>query len=670
MDVVKRLHEEFLMEAQNSPILLNDLASMEKYIAESYAGRSLIELLQNADDAGATKFYIEKLKNNIYLVANNGRKFEEQDLYALCRSGASTKRRKMGTIGFRGIGFKSVVNFSQTVHLISGNIKTTFSKEETQKEILNIENAPLIRIPHIFNGFCYDTDIQKVFKDGYTTVFIFESKNNELEKEIQRFDISCMIFLRKLTEIIYCSDIKKVWKTFITKKANNSKVVRCFNGEEENSWLVFSDKKNFPCDIAFYFANGKSINAPIEKAVVHSFMPTNDRLSIPIKINGDFSTDPSRTKVTLDDETIQSINMCGNLISDIIVDLLESEKDDMNIVKVISKGKIDSLSNIRGKSISDFLIEKIYDNIKKYIKNISMGKSVYYQQDGISDSDFQAIIKNIDAIGIGNEKEIKIPGLIDFLKNIGITPIPTDKILDAMQSIKCEKNTRISVFASVIQESRLGISENTKLKIKKAKLVEFESGVKRIGEQEASDRVEESYQGAVIERLGSSSNFEWFSRQMNIPLSDKRDKVNDTMKEVSKNISFSNHITKKWRSAEENFLQFMQNLQDVDMAIDVSANNLGYDVEVILKNGEHEYYEIKSVNRIGEPFSMTNNEFSSAIQYEEKFNLAVIQQDKDRFYVCIINNPANSLILTKRITRWEWYCNNYSGKVLQAEMGE
>ena len=47
-----------MKEAINSPLLLSDLANMEKYISESYQGRSLIELLQNADDALATKFLI------------------------------------------------------------------------------------------------------------------------------------------------------------------------------------------------------------------------------------------------------------------------------------------------------------------------------------------------------------------------------------------------------------------------------------------------------------------------------------------------------------------------------------------------------------------------------------------------------------------------------------
>lgn len=667
MNIVKKLHKEFLVEASNSPILLNDLASMEKYIAESYMGRSLIELLQNADDANSTKFYINKLKSNTYLIANNGREFTEKDLYALCRSGASTKRRKSGTIGFRGIGFKSVVNYAKTVHLISGDIKVTFSREKTKKEIPDIDMVPLIRIPHVFNGENFDKSVRKVFENGYTTIFIFETENDSLEHEIQDFNISCMIFLRNLSEILYHGELDKLWKTEGRKVSDISKIVTCFDGKEKISWLVFSSEKNNPCDIAFCYDGNKVVPA-LKESVVHSFMPTNNSLSIPVKINGDFSTDPSRTKITIDEETMDAVKKCGNFLSEIAINIINSGKDELNIIKIISMGKIDPLSNIRGKSISDYFVECVQENAKKHFQMLADGRSIYYQQEGMADNDFNKIIKRIGAIGIGMEKERNISGLIDLLKVIGIKPIPTEKILDAMEILDCEKTTRIQVLADVVQNSRLGINQDIKEKVRKAKLIEYDNGVKIIEEQCRDDIVEESFQGAVVEKLGAFSGLEWFAKQMNIPLQNSRSTQEESVAIESKNVVFTNHIIKKWRSVEENFLQFVQNLPNVEIAIDVANKNIGYDVEVTLKNGEHEYYEIKSVNRMGESFSMTNNEFSSAIQYKDKYKLAVAQQSKNRFDVCIITDPANSLMLTKRVTRWEWYCNEYSGEVFQAEI--
>ena len=104
-DIVKNIRDMFIKEASESPLLFNDLANMERYVSESYSGRSLIELLQNADDAGAKNFLLEKIDDDIFVVANDGRIFTDEDMFSLCRSGASTKKRKSESIGYRGIGF-------------------------------------------------------------------------------------------------------------------------------------------------------------------------------------------------------------------------------------------------------------------------------------------------------------------------------------------------------------------------------------------------------------------------------------------------------------------------------------------------------------------------------------------------------------------------------------
>ena len=59
MRSIKDLRDSLIKEAKNSPMLLSDLAGLEAYVSESYNSRSFIELLQNADDAGSTKFYVK-----------------------------------------------------------------------------------------------------------------------------------------------------------------------------------------------------------------------------------------------------------------------------------------------------------------------------------------------------------------------------------------------------------------------------------------------------------------------------------------------------------------------------------------------------------------------------------------------------------------------------------
>ena len=127
--MLEQVRKPLLDEARQSLALLSDLAGLERYIAESYDARSFVELLQNADDAHAGRFVIQRV-GTFLLVANDGRPFTQADFESLCRSAASTKSRGTG-IGYRGIGFKSVVGLAEKIHLISpsDSLNCRISKE-------------------------------------------------------------------------------------------------------------------------------------------------------------------------------------------------------------------------------------------------------------------------------------------------------------------------------------------------------------------------------------------------------------------------------------------------------------------------------------------------------------------------------------------------------------
>jgi hypothetical protein len=90
--ILHSVRDELLNEAKRSPGLLADLANLERYVAETYHARSFIELLQNADDAGAKRFLV--MQHGDWLIcANDGRPFSRNDFYSLCRSASSEKQR-------------------------------------------------------------------------------------------------------------------------------------------------------------------------------------------------------------------------------------------------------------------------------------------------------------------------------------------------------------------------------------------------------------------------------------------------------------------------------------------------------------------------------------------------------------------------------------------------
>lgn len=674
MEIVEKLHNSFLEEAKRSPILLSDLANMEKYISESYTGRSLIELLQNADDAGASKFEIVEISSKVYGVANNGREFCENDLVSLCRSGTSTKKRKTNTIGYRGIGFKSVVNYAKAVHLYSGHIATTFSRQLTKNLLPEANTVPLIRIPHKFCGNAYDNSINDLLRDRYSTVFVFETESDCLLDEISMFDTSCMLFLRNIREIHFTLSTKKI--TYMVKYTNLNSLcdeIEYLGTQNNDRWIVCSDELKSDVKLAFKYDGNRVIPASPQESVIHSFMPTNDKLNVPIKINGDFSTDPSRTKVIYDTETENAIEGCVDLTNNILKNILAENYDRYGFINILAQASLDPLRAIKGNTISDIYIEKLIkkskEQLKKYAEDV---KEIYYQPQGITNVDFEQICRINNVYGIGNDIDANIRGILQFVKMIGIRILPLEMMLDAMKDCILSKESRIEVMYELIDRSRFGLDKALLTKFNNANVITFNTDVKKVINCDKNDIIEDSFNAAVIEKVGSVVYVEQFYKVLGL----KNIRQQGYNKEISPSVISRNvgsigtkSVVKKWRTVEQNLGEILRSLDGVVNVIDVAAQNVGYDIETIMTDGTHRYYEVKSVDNMGNAFTMTNNEFSAAVQYKDKYYLAIVQQDESRIEVCFICDPISTLNMTKRVTKWEWYCSSYTGEFLECNIG-
>ncbi|MGI8424433.1 MAG: sacsin N-terminal ATP-binding-like domain-containing protein [Chloroflexota bacterium] len=84
----------------------------------------LSELLQNADDAGAT-WARAGLVDGALLFEHDGEDFDENAFQSLCRFGFSNKRR-LHTIGFRGVGFKSTFSLGPRVDVYAPTLAVAF----------------------------------------------------------------------------------------------------------------------------------------------------------------------------------------------------------------------------------------------------------------------------------------------------------------------------------------------------------------------------------------------------------------------------------------------------------------------------------------------------------------------------------------------------------------
>lgn len=667
--IINEIRTQLLDEAKSSPNLLSDLAGLESYISESYNNRSFIELLQNADDANSTKFKI--LKNNNFLyVANNGRDFTSRDVESICRSASSNKTRGE-TIGYRGIGFKSVVGFSKEIHIVSGDIEITFSKERTHNEIPNATKVPLIRIPHQLNEkdkSLISVNVEQLKREGFSTIFVFSGVTTlEIENEYESFDYKSLLFLRNIscTEILISENnlITNINKEIISE---NEVKLTIKNNEDVTEWLVSNFKNT---SVAFKMDNCLVTKISLSDSYVYSFLPTENVTGLGVLVNGDFSTDPSRKHLIYDNETISTIQDISSQIVNILIEnICKSNDQSVSIINGLIPYSDPRLISFKKTSFEKLLLE----HIKK--SNPDFFDRLFLPPIWINSKDYNTIIKsNYDLIL--DTKFLDIDGFIPFLKYLGVKE-------DAFESIKEKINdSDISIlgcsqiFKYIFSSLLSNDNENFISSVKDLKIV-LTNNNKRISFNEMnSDNIiiEESFISLLLENglteFDIKQGFKKILPNYNSNLFiDKQVLDNNIPKNIlspKDNWYNSNQISgekikygiRKWRTSEEITLEIL-NLNGFDLK-DVSKQNIGYDLDGYDPDGKEIHIEVKSITLPGQKFKLTNNEIGVAQEKPNSFYVAVVRQTDDYFEIAMISNPIKNLNLNRQCVQWIWECSEY-----------
>lgn len=679
---LSKLRESLIAEAKSSPMLLSDLAGLEAYVSESYNSRSFIELLQNADDANATKFYVMRSGDYLF-VANNGRPFNIKDLESLCRSASSNKVR--GTsIGYRGIGFKSVVSFAKEVHLISGDFEITFSKELSKKLIPQAVKVPLIRIPHELDKSVRNElsdEIKRIQDEGFDTIFIFSGVlANQIDEEYTSFASTTLLFLHNIQVIKI--DLSKIVTANIAEIDKNEKgrILRVSTTDAISNWFVCSDSN---CSIAFSMNNGKASRLSKSDAIIHAFLPTEDSCGLGVVINGDFSTDPSRRHLIMDETTIKVISKLANLYASLLKYALAN--NDKGVVDALMPYFDLKLIQLMKQSFEKEFAKNIKDAFGKELSNIKLAPS------WLNAEDFAKIMDASNLPYIAPECS-EVLGLSDFLKYLGNKP----EVVESL--IKKVEKTEISVlgYAQIVAAGIKEVLMNHKLpSLATTDLVISDGGLcsfKEINDKE--EEIDESYVQLLIDNGISENDISLFLKKMGLTKinevqfsdeendddyfgnDDEEDDYDDKKSynptsvtqwfndaDTSTKPVANNEAIQKWRSAEENTLVAL-NANGFRLK-DVSKQNLGFDLEGSDPNGKNIYIEVKSIDYVGQKFRMTNNEFAAAQYKPGNYYLALVYQNKDSFEISLIKNPVNRLNLTRQVVQWVWECSDYEYKPMK-----
>lgn len=682
--MITPIYIELLNEAKQSPSLLSDLAGLETYISESYNNRSFIELLQNADDAQSDAFAV-KMVNDLLVIANNGRKFNSTDIRSLCRSASSSKTRGK-SIGYRGIGFKSVVSIANEVHLISGEYEITFSKDLTKELIPNAANVPLVRIPHpirkeVFNRV--EKDIKILKEKGYNTFFIFTGiDSNHIKEEYQSFQVTSLLFLNNIRKIdIEFEEIQSI-ELSINNIGNNIKRIIINSSSKVSEWEIYSEDG---CNIAFCIENNSIKRLSKEEAFIHAFLPTEDPCGLGVIINADFSTDPSRRHLIYDEITNNTILSVVKLYNNILINKLSNycinaheyinallPYYDIRLTH-LTKNNFENLfssnlKNIAGNEFKELKLVPQWINLNDYIK-INKNKNSFYLNESVfeiigfaslvkflggTNDDINNILNNIDGVEISLLgysqisaeciRKININIEIPAFRNAHI--IPSNNVICSLEEIEERNGTIDTNFIQLLNDK--GISNND-IKVCLIKL----SCDKIISQQFNNDET-------IIKEISLNKSIS------NNSINNKIESKPHWFEKLPSNTTQQISTPKKWRGAEENTL-IVLNAEGFKVK-DVSKQNIGYDLEGLDPDGNNVYVEVKSLDFRGQKFRMTNNEYAVAQHYREKYYLALVIQTQNKIEIDLIKDPINHLAMNRQCVQWVWECSEYSGKTITFDL--
>ena len=219
-----RLKRSRVYEADPDQIV-RDSRVAERAIKD-HVGRWLFEVLQNSDDAKASKVLIHIEEDTVY-VGDNGRGLKPKAVDAI--SGTDFSDKNVGTIGRKGVGFKSVYELSASPQVLTVNGEgVEFCREKAENWLrhnrLNCGHVPYQWIPFFVSWHeARQNDPTLVKFADYKTVVrlpnIFPDQKQKIEKllcEWPRHTLLAFLHVRELRAdpdlLVRISEGDRIWE--------------------------------------------------------------------------------------------------------------------------------------------------------------------------------------------------------------------------------------------------------------------------------------------------------------------------------------------------------------------------------------------------------------------------------------------------------------------------
>lgn len=299
--------------------LAQDLQQSVQLLSEELYEKDIhfiLELIQNAED----NQYLDSEKPDLKFllldydptntensdgclcIFNNEIGFDEKNIKAICAVGRSTKIKKQGYIGEKGIGFKSVFIVSHSPHIYSNGFQIKFLEDDPDLNLSYIVPYWLNTIPEVVQFHCKKTSILLPLKSG---------KRQEIIKELRKFQPETILFLNKLQNVTICFDENTQDKLELIKDSNRFPIVQLLAGDGLYNYWLKKEIFHVPPTMLKEEEKRKGIEErdiivafPLDKKKetgrVFAFLPTEIVSGLPFLINADFILSTNRETIQTD----------------------------------------------------------------------------------------------------------------------------------------------------------------------------------------------------------------------------------------------------------------------------------------------------------------------------------------------------------------------------------
>ena len=249
------------------------------------------ELLQNADDAGATDASIE-INNGEFIFSHNGEDFNKEQFASLCRFGFSNKRT-LHTIGFRGVGFKSTFSLGNEVHLVTPTLSVAFRRQRFTEPVWTESSGTV-------DG---RTEVRVVIQNHRVQQELFKNLKEWSESPASLLFFNSIRCLRiDEREIRWESRGRgpvegSEWMSVSNTPANQYLIIRSPEEEfSEDALNEIKDERMSPDDATTFPPCRVEIVLGMEGRLF-VVLPTGVTTQLPFACNAPFIQDPARTKI-------------------------------------------------------------------------------------------------------------------------------------------------------------------------------------------------------------------------------------------------------------------------------------------------------------------------------------------------------------------------------------